>query len=170
MRKVYIAGSFYKDGNSLKNDFRSKLLGDEDVLWNECKNAKVNIFNETMQYIGPFFYYAEKEKEYRKIGLTEQEIIVMLERQSVESCDVFIAYFGTKASPGTVAELIHATEHGKDIFIFYLKTENGRDFKSEYWFPILMAKEISGGNSSRFEMNEVSSINECLNMLRRIAK
>ena len=39
MRKVYIAGSFYKKENSLKDDFRSELLGNEDILWNECDNA-----------------------------------------------------------------------------------------------------------------------------------
>jgi len=166
MRKVYVAGSFYKENDSLKNDFRVKLLGSEDILWNENEEAKVEIFHETMKYVGPFFYYPEKEKEFKKIGMTEQETVVALEKRAIESCDLFVSYFGTKSSPGTVAELIYAVEYGKDIFLFYLKTENNRWLKSEYWFPILMAKEISNKNDSKFIMREVISAREYLNFLR----
>lgn len=166
MRKVYVAGSFYREDDSLKNDFRAELLGNEDILWNENEEARIEIFHETMKYVGPFFYYPEKEKEFRKIGMTEQETVVALEKQAVENCDLFVSYFGTKSSPGTVAELIYAAEHGKDIFLFYLRTENNRWLKSEYWFPILMAKEISSKSDSRFIMREVTSAREYLNFLR----
>ena len=165
MRKVYIAGSFYKKENSLKDDFRSELLGNEDILWNECDNAQVTIFNETMKYVGPFFYYPEKEKEFKKMGLTEQEVVVTLEKLSVEKCDVFIAYFGTKSSPGTVAELIHAAKCKKDIYVFYLRNENNRRFKSEYWFPILLARKIAKENKTNFLAKEVSNARHFMNFL-----
>ena len=165
MKKVYIAGSFYKNGDSLKDDFRTELLGDEKKLWNECE-AYVNVFGETMKYVGPFFYYPEREKTME--DLTEQEVVVKQEKEAVKNCDIFVGYLGEKSSHGTVAELMHAVELGKEVYLYYAKKENERDIKSEYWFPMLMAREIAKENDMRFMMKEVNGAKEFLECIKRV--
>ena len=166
MKTVYVAGSFYKSNDSLINDFRTKLLGNDDLLLNKNENAFINLHGETAKYIGPFFYYPEEEKIFKEKGLSEQETVVELERMMVENCDVFIVYFGSKSSPGSVAEMIRAASLGKDIEVYYFENENNRKYKTEYWFPILMARDICKLSNTKFIMSPVSCANEFMELLK----
>ncbi len=119
-----------------------------------------------MKYIGPFFYYPKKEKELKKNGMKDHEIIVHIEKKAIEECNLFVAYLGTKSSLGTVAELIHAANFGKNICLFYLAGKNEKALKSEYWFPIIMAREIAKDKHSKFIMKEVDNASEFIYFLK----
>ena len=89
--------------------------------------------------------------------------IVFTEKMMIDRCDIFISYFGKKSSPGSVAELIYAASLQKPIEIFYLETDNGREIKTEYWFPIVMSRYI---DENVVKVTPVQCANEFMEKLK----
>ena len=133
MKKIYIASRFQFDKEgSLKNDIRSKFLGDEKYLLNDL-NKSINILGKEYLYSGPFFN--EKAAEH-DLSASFGKIVVEAEKKAIDNCDTFIVIFDNEVSPGSVTELIYAAMIGKECYVFYLSDNN----KSENWFPIEFVK------------------------------
>lgn len=165
-KKIYFAGKFNKLSDSklslcerLKNDYRSQLLGDSKRLTyynEECFISKGH------QYVGCF--YCEKASE----GIftsTDCQIVVTEELKQIDKCDTFIVVFDEKFSTGSIAELVYAATKQKDIIIFYKQQSTKYDVKSEYWFAMVCAQQLS--SSTKFilyneETNIVSEIQKIL--------
>ena len=158
MKTIYIAGSFYRNNDSLEHDFRSHLLGDSELLLHQNNESYVIWHGEKVKYIGPFFFYNDE-----KSLLPEQDNIVFTEKMMIDRCDIFISYFGQKSSPGSVAELVYAASLHKPIEIFYLETDNGREIKTEYWFPIVMSRYI---DENVVKVTPVKCANEFMEKLK----
>lgn len=138
--KYYFGGKFNlsNDKNEtlpfrLKDDYRSRLLGDPSKLAYANDNLT---FGHNNQYVGCF--YCEKASN-GKITSTDCNEVVSREMQLIRECDVFVAVFGDETTNGTISELIYATSMDKKIIIFDKK----RSTKSEFWFPIVMSKQMS---------------------------
>lgn len=151
MKRIYIASRFqFDDNGTLKNDFRVHLLGNESFLLEDhCKSVIFN--NEEYRYAGPFFN--EKASEHN-LSASFGEIVVDVEKKSIDECDAFIAVFDNEVSPGTITELIYAAMSNKDCYLFYQSSDN----KSENWFPIEFAKSLGIDVVSYKDIKEVEKI------------
>lgn len=163
--KVYLAAKFEKQKNidgslSLKNDFRSKMIGEENFFnFNSHSFLRDNDGNALYQYIGPF--YNEKASD-GELTSTICEEVVKTESLIIDHCDIFIAYLDEEVSPGGISELIYAAFKGKEIWIFY-KVENNTDYelKTSNWYPCISAMQIRGKEHIKMipvkDKNEVTS-------------
>lgn len=139
--KVYIASRFIKDrigdDYSFKNDFRSKLIGEECDFMNFNSHSYIIDDIPIAQYIGPFWNEKASNGELTSDSCTD---VVLTENDLIEKCDIFIAYFDEILSPGGITELIYAVMLKKKIVIFF-KAENDIHYstKSSAWYPIVFS-------------------------------
>lgn len=145
----YFGGQFnfrYKDYSieNIENDYRSKVLGDYRLWLNENDEHIVRMGNGNY-YVGPFYFTKEKSGHG----------IVALEQDSVSLATDCVFVLSNNPAPGTVTEIIEATNIGKNVYIFYVKKdipteEIDTEFKNDLWYPITFAAlnaanvEISG--------------------------
>ena len=139
MKKIYCAGAFnfdYLEENYLekvKNDYRSKLLGDAKYLLSKSSGK---LLKEDLTYIGPFYFESD--------GMLDEEIVAT-EVKMIEECTDAVFLLDNACCPGTIGELLLATLLEKQVAIFYV--EKGRDEETESslhtpcWFPIIMSKQ-----------------------------
>lgn len=147
--KIYFASQFYKkmvDHKyfTLKDDFRTKLIGSEADLTNF--NNHSFIINKDgkllYQYLGPF--YNEKASD-GSLTSTVCEDVVQTENNLIDKCDIFMTYFDSNISPGSVTELIYASLQKKKILIFYkIEDSVSYDLKTSNWYPIVFSRLIDG--------------------------
>lgn len=161
--KVYIASKFIKNNKngklSFKNDFRSKLLGNEDKLLDY--NFKSYIYDK-YQYLGPF--YNEKASN-GNLTNTECESVVKCENLLIDRCDIFIAYIDEEKSPGTITELTYAAFKNKKIIVFYKPDKNNKyKIATDSWYPIISAQEVVG--KEKIKITPVNNEDEIINILR----
>ena len=139
MAKIfYFGGQFmfrYKDYSieNIEKDYRSRVLGDYRLWLNENNDHCVKI-NDENYYVGPFYFTEEKSGHG----------IVNLESDSINAATDCVFVLSNESAPGTVTEIIQATEIGKNIYIFYVKKdipteEVDTEFKSDLWYPITFA-------------------------------
>ena len=162
--KVYFASKFIKKelyGKiSFENDFRTKLLQDNNKLNNYNYNSF--IFDK-FHYIGPF--YNEKAGT-GDLTNTECEQVVNCENNLIDRCDIFMAYLDKEKSPGTITELVYASLNNKKILIFYKPDENNKySINTDSWYPIVFSKEKVGNNN--IDIIPVNSTDEILAYLQK---
>lgn len=138
INKLYCAGTFgfdflnndYKD--KAKYDYRSILLGDVEKLLQKYDYVQLK---SNLVYIGPFYFESE--------GMVD-ETIVKTEIQMIKSCTHVIFLLDSGCCPGTIAELILATDLKKNVEIFYIKRNDDEETESSLhspcWFAIIMSK------------------------------
>lgn len=144
--KVYFASKFVKKGIdgkiSFENDFRTKLLQDNNKLNNYNYNSFIL---DKYHYIGPF--YNEKAGT-GDLTSTECEQVVNCENNLIDRCDIFMAYLDNEQSPGTITELVYAALNNKKILIFYKPDEKSKySINTDSWYPIVFSKEKVGNNN-----------------------
>lgn len=142
--KLYCAGVFNFDflnadyREKAKNDYRSLLLGDENLLLQ--KHDYVSL-KTNLQYIGPFYFESE--------GMIDK-LIVNSEIKMIKDCTHAIFLLDEGCCPGTIAELILASDLNKHVEIFYIRKPDSEETESELhspcWFPILMSR-INNSNT-----------------------
>ena len=153
MSKIYFAGKFdiLPDGEKLSQrlitDFRSVLLGDSKKLTHADNN--VGLFYYPIGYSGPFYCEQASNGDYTS---TDCEVVVRKETEAIKNSDVFCCVFDLNFSVGSVVELIDAAYAKKRIAIFYKNESSNYTIKSEYWFAISRAMEISKANGTVFEV------------------
>lgn len=167
--KIYIAAKFKKEKNpdgglSLKNDFRSKMIGESEFLdFNNHSFIKSREGKNLYQYIGPF--YNEKAST-GDLTSTICEEVVRTESLIIDHCDVFAAYLDDDVSPGGISELIYAAFREKDILIFY-KVEDRieYEFQTSNWYPCVSAIQIRG--KDHVKLIPVKDKEEMISYLRK---
>lgn len=145
MNKLYCAGAFdfdFLDANfreKAKRDYRSILLGNEKLLLE--KQAYIPL-KESLRYIGPFYFESE--------GMVD-ELIVDSEIKMIRECTHAIFLLDGGCCPGTIAELILASDLNKYIAIFYIRREDNEETESSLhspcWFSIIMSRLINPNTS-----------------------
>lgn len=150
--KVYIASKFMKENInrklSFKNDFRTKLIGNENdfVDFNNHSFIRDSSGNLKYQYLGPF--YNEKASDGSLTSSICEEV-VQTENELIDKCDIFIVYFDSNISPGSITELIYAAFKKKKIEIYYVKEDDiSYELKSSNWYPIVSAIQITKAANS----------------------
>lgn len=152
MNKIYFAGKFDLSpkgenlSQRLMNDFRSRLLGDSQKLTFADENTILQ--NYPIQYVGPFYCEKASNGDYTS---DDCEVVVGEETKAVMGADIFCCVFDLNFSVGTVVELIDAAYAKKRIAIFYKNESSNYKIKSEYWFAICRAIEISKANGTMLE-------------------
>lgn len=155
MIKIYFAGkfNFLPQGENLSQrlvrDFRSILLGDSRKL--TFADESVTLQNYSIQYKGPFYCELASNGDYTS---TDCEVVVAEETKSIMDADIFCCIFDLDFSVGTIVELIDAAYARKRIVIFFKNESNNYTIKSEYWFAISRAMEISKVNGTMIETFE----------------
>ena len=147
--KIYFASQFYKkmvDHKyfTLKDDFRTKLIGSEADLTNFNNHSFIRNKDGKLlyQYLGPF--YNEKASD-GSLTSTVCEDVVQTENNLIDKCDIFMTYFDSNISPGSVTELIYASLQKKKILIFYkIEDSVSYDLKTSNWYPIVFSRLIDG--------------------------
>ena len=147
--KIYFASQFYKkmvDHKyfTLKDDFRTKLIGSEADLTNFNNHSFIRNKDGKLlyQYLGPF--YNEKASD-GSLTSTVYEDVVQTENNLIDKCDIFMTYFDSNISPGSVTELIYASLQKKKILIFYkIEDSVSYDLKTSNWYPIVFSRLIDG--------------------------
>jgi len=162
--KVYFASKFiktYKNNKlSFENDFRTKLLSDNNKLENYNYNSFIN---NKYQYIGPF--YNEKASN-GNLTNTECEKVVNCENNLIDRCDIFMAYLDEKQSPGTITELVYASLINKKIIVFYKPDINNKyNINTDSWYPIVFSKEQVG--SKNIKIIPVKDSSEIISYLQK---
>lgn len=152
MNKIYFAGKFslLPKGKNLSqrliNDFRSILLGDSKKL--TFADESTILQNYPVQYSGPFYCEQASNGDYTS---TDCEVVVTKETKAIMDSDIFCCIFDLDFSVGSVVELIDAAHAKKRIAIFYKNESSNYTIKSEYWFAICRAMEISKTNGTVVE-------------------
>lgn len=139
MRRIYFGGQFrfkYKDCTleALAQDYRSKILGDKDLLWinrPECGYANIT---DDVQYGGPFYFYDQ----------INGDTVVKVESSSIEQATDCIFVLSNDDAPGTVTEIVQATMLHKNVYIFYEWKDIPEDevtttYRSNLWYAITFA-------------------------------
>ena len=162
--KVYFASKFIKkelDGKiSFENDFRTKLLQDNNKLNNYNYNSFIL---DKYHYIGPF--YNEKAGT-GDLTNTECEQVVKCENNLIDKCDIFMAYLDNEQSPGTITELVYASLNNKKILIFYKPDETSKyNINTDSWYPIVFSKEKVGNKN--IDIIPVNSTNDIITYLQK---
>ena len=150
--KIYFACQFNKkmlDDRrfTLKGDFRTKLIGNEDDFTNFNNHSFIKNSDGKLlyQYLGPF--YNEKASD-GKLTSTVCCDVVQTENDLIDKCDIFMAYFDSKLSPGSITELTYASLQKKKIVIFYQVEDNiSYELKSSNWYPIVSARLVAGSEN-----------------------
>lgn len=152
MSKIYFAGKFglLPKGENLSqrliNDFRSILLGDSKKL--TFADESTMLQNYPVQYSGPFYCEQASNGDYTS---TDCEVVVAKETKAIMDSDIFCCIFDLNFSVGSIVELIDAAHAKKRIAIFYKSESSNYTIKSEYWFAICRAMEISKANGTVLE-------------------
>lgn len=150
--KIYFAGKFdlLPKGEILSQrliyDFRSILLGDSKRLTFADENAMLQ--NYPILFSGPFYCEQASNGDYTS---TDCEVVVTEETKSILDSDIFCCVFDLNFSVGSIVELIDAAHAKKRIVIFYKNESSNYTIKSEYWFAICRAMQISKANGTIFE-------------------
>ncbi|MBO5179052.1 MAG: nucleoside 2-deoxyribosyltransferase [Clostridia bacterium] len=137
MKKIYFAGKFNLNKDKtlpldkrLKEDFRSKILGDSKKL--TCSDDNL-LLNNKYKYAGPFYCEQASNGDYTS---TDCNVVLNEEYKAVSNSDIYLAVFDENFSVGTIVELGWAITQNKKIFIFYKEEDSKYQIKSEYWFAI----------------------------------
>lgn len=140
MNNLYCGGRFHFDYlredylRNAEDDFRAVILGDVTRLLHPSKAVPLSA---GLSYVGPFYFESD--------GMIDREI-VETEMQQIERCTHAFFLLEDAGCPGTVGEMIHAAELGKQLTVFYLRDagETESTLQSPCWYPILMAGIICG--------------------------
>lgn len=142
MRKIYLGGGFpildiNDPESSMKNDFRTLVLGDVKKLLFSPQNESMEIsLSDNVSYVGPYFYY-DKEINARQV--------VSVENDMINRCTDAIFLLENVSSPGTITELINAALLGKFVHVFYVSLDTGNpetEINSDQWYPITFAQIV----------------------------
>lgn len=150
--KIYFACQFHKEmlddkHFTLKNDFRAKLIGKEEDFTNFNNHSFIKSSNGKLlyQYLGPFYNEKASDGELTSTVCCE---VVQTENDLIDKCDIFMAYFDSKLSPGSITELTYASLQKKKIVIFYQVEDNiSYELKSSNWYPIVSARLVAGSEN-----------------------
>ena len=132
---------------TLKNDFRAKLIGKEEDFTNFNNHSFIKSSNGKLlyQYLGPFYNEKASDGELTSTVCCE---VVQTENDLIDKCDIFMAYFDSKLSPGSITELTYASLQKKKIVIFYQVEDNiSYELKSSNWYPIVSARLVAGSEN-----------------------
>ena len=147
--KVYFACQFNKKmvdekRFTLKEDFRAKLIGNEDDFTNFNNHSFIKNSDGKLlyQYLGPFYNEMASDGNLTSSVCSE---VVQTENDLIDKCDIFIAYFDSKLSPGSITELTYASFKKKKIIIFYQVEDSvSYELKSSNWYPIVSGRLVAG--------------------------
>ncbi len=163
MKKIYFAGKFNKSEtrlNSLegmlRNDYRSQLLGDANLLTYYQKNL---IINNKFEYIGPFYCEQASNGDYTS---TDCKTVLNAEYNLIKNSDIFVVVLGESFSVGSIVELGWALQENKQIIILYQEEKSVYTIASEYWFAIADAINRSN-NLSVLKYNNTKEIVKLIN-------
>ncbi|MCI9234247.1 MAG: hypothetical protein HFH08_06650 [Bacilli bacterium] len=119
----------------LKNDIRSKLLGDVEKFVYPSSGTSLKS-NSNIVYVGGF-YYEESTGENSQYG--ECENIVQAELEQIDRSDLVVVSLLNYSAIATITELIYAAFKKKKIIIFCDPNITKFEVEYEYWFPIITA-------------------------------
>ncbi|MCM1053092.1 MAG: nucleoside 2-deoxyribosyltransferase [Ruminococcus sp.] len=156
MIKIFYSGTykvrheFINENNAtemLKNDLRSKIVGNvQDTIYSSS-GVMTNI-NKDVMYVGGFYF----EKEH--LGKTTCESVVYEELKQIDKCDLVIANLTKYSAIATVTEILYAAFNNKKIVIFCDPDITSYEVEGEYWFPIIAAKQLDKNIEVRFIKSE----------------
>jgi len=135
---LYCGGRFhfdYQREDYLRNaedDFRTAVLENVSRLLHPSDNV---LLSAGLSYVGPFYFESD--------GMIDREI-VETEMRQIERCTHAFFLLEDAGCPGTVGEMIHAAELGKNLTVFYIRDtgETESTLQSSCWYPILLASII----------------------------
>ena len=167
MKTFYFGGQFnfmYKDFSieNLKNDYRSKILGDYNLWINKPDSSAINISNN-IQYVGPFYFTGNKDSES----------IVKFESSCIEKASDCVFVLSNKSAPGTITEIIQSVFLKKNIHIFYEKNNVPEDevstkIKNDLWYALIFVQQNSSNvEIFGFETYDLA-VNSCVNWFKSI--
>ena len=165
--KLFCGGKFHFDYlndnyvDAAKNDYRSIILKDVNLLLTKQKSVKIS---PRIDYIGPFYFESD--------GMIDKDIIENEMTMINESTHVFML-FEDGLAPGSVSELIYASSLNKNIYIFYIKYDDTKETESNLhspcWYPIIMSELINKDKTNIIKcISYKDAIDKILNKLNEL--
>lgn len=141
----------------LKDDVRTKIVGDVSSTVYPSSGVVIKD-NPNVMYVGGF-YYEEKDP-----SRTVCENVVYEELKQIDKCDIIIANLTKYSAIATLSEIIYGAFKNKKTLIFCDPEVTSYEVEGEYWFPIIMVKQINPNVEIKFIESEEEIINYINNL------
>lgn len=165
MKKVYFSGKFNKIkkralslSDSLKDDYRSKILGGSEKF---TRPSGTQIVFDKYIYTGPFYCEQASNGDYTS---TDCNAVLNAEFKAVSEADIFVCVLSEHFSVGTIVELDWALDQNKEIILLYQEEESSYTIKSEYWFAIANAIK----NSRNIKITTFKNTNDIYSLIKNL--
>ena len=166
IHKLFCGGPFAFNSRSedfleqAENDYRAMLLGGAIQLFRPTCDEEERIF-PNVDYIGPFFFQADK------LG---GDGIIQIELKMIERCTEAIFLLDHATCPGSVAELMYASQLNKNVHLFFVTLDKDREIESwlhtPCWYPILLSQMLNPNT----HLHPSASVEEAKNEILRFVR
>lgn len=169
--KLFISASFdskHKDfyeqeaAYLLRNDIRSKILGDVNSFLNKPKKNESLLINPEIVYVGGYYYYAGINTD----TFEGCEKLVDTQLKEIDTADLVLVVIDRCSAIATMSELLYAAYKNKEIVIFADPKVCKLDINSKYWYAIEMAKTYD----DNITFINYKDVNEIIDYLRKYKK
>lgn len=122
----------------LRNDVRSKILGDVKCFLRKPKKNKSLSYNPDIIYVGGYYYY----DDYNCNTLESCKALIDIQLKELDQSDLVVVIIDRYSAISTMSELLYAAYKNKEIIIFADPKICKLDINSKYWYAIEMAKTL----------------------------
>lgn len=121
---------------NLRNDIRSKILGDVKYFLNKPKKDRCLLINPEITYVGGYYYYDNINAN----TLESCKDIIDIQLNELDTANLVIVIIDRCSAISTMSELLYAAYKNKEIVIFADPKVCKLDINSKYWYAIEMAR------------------------------
>lgn len=122
----------------LRNDVRSKILGDVKYFLRKPKKNRCLSYNTDITYVGGYYYY----DDYNCNTFESCDALIDIQLGELDEADLVVVIIDRYSAISTMSELLYAAYKNKEIVIFADPNICKLDINSKYWYAIEMAKTL----------------------------
>ena len=169
--KLFISAAFdlkHKDFNeqkavyALRNDVRSKILGDSKNFLNKPKKNRCLLINPEITYVGGFYYYDGVNTN----TFEGCKNIIDIQLKEMDSAGLVLVIIDRYSAISTMSELLYAAYKNKEIVIFADPKVCKLDINSKYWYAIEMSRTFDD-NITFINYHDISEITDYLRKYKK---
>lgn len=154
--------SFEEASYRLRNDVRTKILGDVKYFLNKPKKDRHLSYNEEIVYKGGYYFYDDLKGD----TFESCNQIVEMQLKEIDSSDLVIVILDRPSAIATISELLYASYKNKEIVIFADPNICKLDINSKYWYTIEMCKTFN----DNITFINYTSVEEIMDYLKNYKK
>jgi len=122
----------------LRNDVRSKILGDVKYFIRKPKKNRCLSYNTDITYVGGYYYYDDCNSN----TLESCDALIDIHLNELDEADLVVVIIDRYSAISAMSELLYAAYKNKEVVIFADPKICTLDINSKYWYAIEMAKTL----------------------------